>query len=268
MLRAQHFFDNKLCEQEQGFQVMTNPTPCARLPLLLLPGLLCDAALWAHQQVHLADVAAIEVPVLTDDDTIPAMAQRVLRAAPPRFAVAGLSMGGYVALEILRQAPDRILGLCLVNSAARPDSPEQKERRRALVGLARTGRFAGVTPRLLPMLVHPERVADPHVGGVVLEMASRVGRDAFCRQQRAIMERADARPLLANLAAPFLAIVGRHDAITPPDRAEEAASLVPGGQWAMLEHCGHLSPLEQPVATTALLRLWLSWIAQLSLVAP
>lgn len=128
-----------------------------KLPLILLPGLLCDGALWAHQSRYLEEVADVSVADLTRHDGVAAMAAAVLEAAPPRFAVAGLSMGGYVALEIARQAPDRVVKLALLDTNARADTDEQRRRRRGLMALANQGEFRGVTPRLLPMLIHPSR---------------------------------------------------------------------------------------------------------------
>lgn len=237
---------------------MTHPPQDARLPLLLLPGLLCDHALWAHQVAALADIADAQVADLTQADSVAAMATQVLATAPARFALAGLSMGGYVAMEIMRRAPERVLGLCLVDTTARPDTDEQRERRMALIKLAKMGKFKGVTPRLLPALIHPDRADDPAVAGVVLEMAERVGRDAFLRQQSAILGRIDSRPFLGAIQVPTLCIVGRDDAITPPDRLEEVAAAVPYGRCMVLDHCGHLAPLEQPDQTSALMREWLT----------
>jgi pimeloyl-ACP methyl ester carboxylesterase len=223
-----------------------------------LPGLLCDHALWAHQAAELSDIADIQVADLTKADNVVAMATQVLATAPAHFALAGLSMGGYVAMEIMRRAPERVLGLCLVDTTARPDTDEQRERRIALIKLAKMGKFKGVTPRLLPALIHPDRANDPAVAGVVMEMAERVGRDAFLRQQNAILGRIDSRPFLGDIKVPTLCIVGRDDAITPPDRLEEVAAAITGGRCVVLDHCGHLAPLEQPVQTTELMREWLA----------
>lgn len=237
---------------------MQHPSYDATQPLLLLPGLLCDRALWTHQIDHLADIADIMVPDLTDQDSIDAMASHVLSQAPDRFALAGLSMGGYVALSILRLAPDRVTRLCLLDTNARADSDEQIRRRGALVTLARTGRFKGVTPRLLPTLVHADHVNVPEIGGVVLAMAERVGRDAFCRQQQAILSRPDSRPFLPSIQVPTLCIVGRDDQISPPDRAQEMADAIAGASIAVIDHCGHMAPLEQPAITTSRMREWLT----------
>lgn len=227
-------------------------------PLILAPGLLCDGALWAHQVANLGDIAAIQVADLTLDDSVDAMAARVLEAAPPRFALAGLSMGGYVAFAILRAAPQRVMRLALLDTSAMPDTAEQTLRRKMLIGYAQTGRFKGVTPKLLPLLVHPDRVTEQPLAGEVMAMAERVGLEAFLRQQRAIMGRPDARPQLPGIAVPTLVACGRQDALTPLDRSEAMAAAIPGARLAVIEDCGHLSTMERPEAATALLRGWLT----------
>lgn len=224
--------------------------------LLLLPGLLCDVVLWEAQVAGLAGLARCRVADVTLDDGLPAMAARALALAPPRFALAGLSMGGYLAFEILRQAPGRITRLALLDTSARPDSPDQARRRRGLMALTRTGQFKGVTPRLLPQLVHPDNLAGP-VGSAVIAMAERVGRDAFLRQQAAILGRPDSRPDLPGLRLPTLVAVGESDTLTPPELAAEIAAAIPGARLHRIPGCGHLPPLEAPAAVTALLSDWL-----------
>jgi pimeloyl-ACP methyl ester carboxylesterase len=226
--------------------------------LVLLPGLLCDAALWAHQVVHLADTVRVTVADLTHDDSIPAMAERVLAAAPRSFALAGLSMGGYVAQEIMRRAPERVERLALLATNARADSAEKAATRRELIRLADLGKFKGVTPRLLPNLVHPSRLKDPAVADVVMEMAHRVGQAAFKRQQTAIMNRTDGRAELSAIRVPTLVICGRQDALSPVDLHREMADGIVGARLVVVEDCGHLSPLERPYAVTALMRYWLA----------
>jgi len=224
--------------------------------LLLLPGLLCDDRLWRDQIAALRGLARCSVPDLTRDDSLAAMAARALSAAPPRFALCGLSMGGYLTFEILRRAPERVTRLALFDTSARPDTPEQARRRHGLMALARSGRFRGVTPRLLPQLVHPAHVEGP-IGREVMAMAERVGQEAFLRQQAAILGRADSRPDLPGLRLPALIAVGEADMLTPPPLAEEMASLIPGARLAVIPGCGHLPPIEDPAATTTLLRAWL-----------
>lgn len=227
-------------------------------PLLLLPGLLCDARLWRDQMAAISGRQRCIVADLTLDDSLPAMAARAIAAAAaPHFALCGLSMGGYVALEIMRQAaPGQVTRLALLDTSARPDTPEQARRRRGLMALTRTGQFRGVTPRLLPQLVHPRHLDGP-VGAEVMAMAERVGRDAFLRQQQAILGRPDSRPDLPGIRVPTLVTVGEADVLTPPALSEEMAAAIPGARLAVLPGCGHLPPLEDPEATTALLAGWL-----------
>ena len=225
--------------------------------LILLPGLLCDAALWQHQVEHLKDMVAVSVADLTQDDSIPAMADRVLQSAPPRFALAGLSMGGYVAQEIMRQAPERVERLALIDTNARADKEDQVKARRDLIHLAEIGTFKGVTPRLLPNLVHPSRLEDPNVAGVVFAMAERIGQAAFKRQQEAILARKDGRGDLAAITVPTLVLAGRQDQLCPPKVQEEMVAQLPHARLVLVEDCGHLAPLERPYATTAVMRYWL-----------
>lgn len=229
-----------------------------KTPLVLLPGLLCDAALWRGQVDGLADVAECSVADLTRDDSLAAMARRVLQAAPPKFALAGLSMGGYCAFEMMRQAPQRVTRLALLDTSARADTPEQISRRRGLIELAEKGEFKGVTPRLLPLFIHPDRLNDKALTGAVTAMAERVGRDAFLRQQKAIIGRVDSRASLANIKCPTLVLCGREDQLTPLALHEEMVPLIAGVRLDVIDHCGHLSTMERPEAVTAELRQWLT----------
>jgi pimeloyl-ACP methyl ester carboxylesterase len=228
-----------------------------KIPLLLLPGLLDDAALWQPQVDGLGEIARSTVADLTQDDSIAAMARRALAAAPPKFALAGLSMGGYVAQEVMRQAPERVLRLALMDTSARSDTPEQTARRRGLIELSEKGEFKGVTPRLLPLLVHPARLEDKPLTSLVMAMAERVGKAAFLRQQKAIMGRPDGREDLRRIGCPTLILCGRQDALTPLALHEEIVSLVPGATLTVIEDCGHLSTLEKPVSVTRALFNWL-----------
>jgi pimeloyl-ACP methyl ester carboxylesterase len=226
--------------------------------LVLIPGLLCNRELWAHQSANLAHIAEITVADVTQDDTIAGMAQRLLAQAPREFALAGLSMGGYVAQEVMRQAPDRVSRLALLDTSARPDSDEQKARRRGLIALSTQGKFKGVTPRLLPLLIHPDRLDDTLLVGRITAMAEDVGQAGFVRQQTAIMGRIDGRPTLRDIRCPTVVLGGAEDAITPPEVMAEIADLVPGATYHLLPNCGHLSTMEKPEAVTDLLAAWLT----------
>jgi len=237
-----------------------DPAPPAVRPLMptvFLPGLLCDAALWRPQIDSLAAHVAPMVADLTLDDSIPAMARRVLAVAPPRFALVALSMGGYVALEILRQAPGRVSSVALLDTSARADSAERAAQRRVGMASLERGRFVGITRQLLDRLVHPDKSVGP-VADALKAMALRVGGAAFLRQQHAILDRVDMRPVLPGVRVPTLVAVGDGDRITPPHEAEEIARLIPGAHLHTFDACGHLPALEQPGETAALLKWWLA----------
>ena len=227
-----------------------------RLPLVLLPGLLCDQRLWRDQARDLGDVAEPSIPDLTLDDSLSAMANRVLDAAPERFALAALSMGGYVAFEILRQQPRRVTRLALLDTSAALDSPQRVTQRLAGIQSLKHGRFFGVTTRMLPQLVHTRHVDGP-IGAEVQTMAKRVGGNAFLRQQHAILNRPDSRPLLPSIDVPTLIAVGDSDILTPPSDAEEMHRQIAGSSYYVFTACGHLPPMEAPEETSRLLRRWL-----------
>ncbi|MFC1673735.1 alpha/beta fold hydrolase [Pseudomonadota bacterium] len=225
-------------------------------PLIFLPGLLCDGALWAAQAEGLADIADVHVADLTGADTMEGLARAVLDTAPERFAVAGLSMGGYVAQEIMRQAPERVTHLAFLDTNARADLPEQSERRRALVAEAKSGDFADVGAQMLAVLVHPDFAAD--LRDTWLGMAERVGVQGYVNQQNAIMGRKDGRVDLAAVTCPTLVLCGEDDQLTPPDvHVEMVDAIGANATLVKIPHCGHLSTLEQPDAVTQALRAWL-----------
>jgi len=229
----------------------------AKPVLILVPGLLCDEALWRHQVEHLGDIAEVLVAKSTGRETMTSLAEAVLALTPGPFALAGLSMGGYIALEVIRQAPERVERFALLDTSARADTEEQSARRRGMMELAEKGNFKGVTSRTLPLFIHKDRLDDGPLVAEVTAMAERVGKDAYLGQQRAIMGRAESRPDLAKIAVPSLVICGRQDVLTPPELSEEIAAAIPGAALVTIEDCGHLSTMERPETVTALLRYWL-----------
>lgn len=226
--------------------------------IVFLPGLLCDARLWQAQTMALTGAYDCRIPALHGEDNIPALARHALAEAPGRFSLVGLSMGGYVAMEIMRLAPERVTRLMLCDTSARPDTPEQKARRQTLLTLSRSGKFKGVTPRLLPSLIHPDRLQDAAVTEPILAMAEHIGREGFQRQQTAIMGRIDSRPFLPRITCPTTIIVGANDQLTPLSIAQEMAALIPHAGLEIIPHCGHLPPLEQPATFNQLLLAWLN----------
>jgi pimeloyl-ACP methyl ester carboxylesterase len=229
------------------------------LPIVLVPGLTCSARLYAEQIPALWRFGPVTVADHTRDDSMAAIARRSLAAAPPRFALAGLSMGGYVAFEIMRQAPARVAKLALLDTGARAETPEQTERRKVVIALAKSGRYAEVADIAFPLYVHRSRHNDTALKQLVRMMAQETGVEAFLRQQQAIMSRPDSRPGLASIKCPTLVLVGDGDEATPSELAREIAAGIAGAQLAIIADCGHLSTLEQPERVTAALVDWMNW---------
>jgi pimeloyl-ACP methyl ester carboxylesterase len=227
-------------------------------PVVLVPGLNCTPRLYAEQIPALWQFGPVTVADHRQDDHMDAIARRILADAPQRFALVGLSMGGYIAYAILRAAPERVARLALLATSARADLPEQTERRRAQIGIALAGRFAEIHEQQWPLFVHKNRHGDEALRRVVRLMAEETGPEAFVRQQRAIMSRPDARELLKTVRCPTLVLVGDGDELTPPKLAEEIAGLVAGSRLAVVADCGHLAPLERPEAVTRALVEWMS----------
>jgi pimeloyl-ACP methyl ester carboxylesterase len=228
------------------------------LPIILVPGLDCSARLYAAQIPALWRFGPVTVAAHTRDDTMAAIARRILADAPPRFALAGLSMGGYIALEIVRQAANRVDRLALLDTNARDDSAEAQEKRHANIALAESGRFEEAIELVWPLLVHPNRHNDSLLKQIHVAMCHDVGAEAYVRQQRAILTRADSRPLLAAIRCPTLVLVGEQDELTPPFLSEEMAAGIASAKLVKVPHCGHLSTLEQPDAVNAALVEWMS----------
>jgi pimeloyl-ACP methyl ester carboxylesterase len=224
-----------------------------RPDLVLLPGLTNDARVWRGTIDALRDAATVDVGDLSGHATMTALAADVLARAPARFALAGLSMGGYCALEILRQAPGRVIALALVDTSARPDTAESRANREKQIERSRTD-YAALVEELLRKWVHPSRLDDPAVADVVRAMAADCGADVFARQQRAIMSRADSRPMLSSIRCPAVVICGRDDALMPLSIHEELARGIPGATLAVADDCGHLAPLERPAEVAGAIR--------------
>ena len=229
------------------------------LPVVLVPGLTCSARLYAEQIPALWRFGPVMVADHTRDDSMASIARRILAGAPPRFALAGLSMGGYIAFEIMRQAPQRVARLALLDTGARAETPEQTERRKVAIALAKSGRYAEVPDIAFPIYVHRNRLNDADLKRTVRMMAEETGVDAFLRQQQAIMSRPDSRPGFSSIKCLTLVLVGDGDEATPPELAREIAGAITGARLVMIADCGHLSTLEQPEKVTAALVDWMKW---------
>ncbi|MEO1609794.1 MAG: alpha/beta hydrolase [Pseudomonadota bacterium] len=226
--------------------------------LILVPGLLCSDMLFSEQMSGLRDVANIRIGRVIKHDSLAGMAAAILRTAPPEFALAGLSLGGYVAFEIMRQAPERISRLALLNTNARADRLEQIKFRQMLIAMANTMGPRSVQAAALPMLIHPSRLTDRPLVDRILNMADAIGRAAFVRQQQAIIDRHDNRSFLTAIACPTVIIVGEQDIMTPVKVAREMQDGIGESILEVIPACGHLSTMERPHEVNAILRQWLA----------
>ena len=232
--------------------------PSLDLPrLVFLPGLVNDARFWQAQIDGLAGLADCTVGDVTGHDTISALAASVLKQAPAtHFALAGLSMGGYVALEVMRQAPERVIALALLDTSAHPDTPQATEARRTAMKLSETD-YPAVLAALLPKLMLPAHAQKETLAHLFTTMAQSVGAEGYRRQQTAIIGRIDSRPFLGSITCPTLVLCGDGDAVTPVEVHQEMAAAIPNADLKILPDCGHLSAMEQPSDVTEALKGWL-----------
>lgn len=227
-------------------------------PLLLIPGLLCTGDLFRDQIVALSHNRPVMVADHRRADSVKEIAAQILRAAPPRFALAGLSMGGYIALEIMRNAPQRVERLALLDTSAAPDTPEGTDMRLKRMAATREGRFLEMAEGMLPGLMLSAHAQDAALKRRYMTMAEETGAEAFIRQQTAIMGRPDSRPTLGAIAVKTLVLVGREDALTPPEAAKVIAEGIESATLVILPECGHLSTMERPKEATRALVEWLA----------
>jgi pimeloyl-ACP methyl ester carboxylesterase len=226
--------------------------------LYLLPGLLCDEAIWRHQTTALGALGLrTQVPDFRHCDSIAAMARHVLADAPEQFALAGHSMGARVAIDILRLAPERVARLALLDTGTHPRRDGEAEKRQNLVDLARAEGMAALARRWLPPMLHPRRVADAALMAELTAMVERQSPEIFARQVRALLDRPDAQAVLGHIACPVLLGVGRQDGWSPPAQHEAMARAIPQARLVVFEDSGHMAPVEAPDAVTAALRAWL-----------
>ena len=223
------------------------------LPIVFIPGLMCTGRIYQHQVETLGQTHPVLLANHWSHDSMAGIAKSILDVASETFALAGMSMGGYVALEIMRQAPGRVTKLILMSTSAKPDTPERSaDRRKQVEGARKYGVRAG-TKELYPKLVHPARHEDAPLLTTFFEMAEELGVDAFANQIEAIIGRPDSRPMLGKITAPTLVIAGKDDALITPENSEELANGIPGARLALIEHCGHMGMIERPESYTKLI---------------
>lgn len=221
--------------------------------LILLPGLLSDKALWRHQTHHLGDIAHIKVIELTDNSS-ESMISTVLKHAPKQFALAGHSMGGWLALEVVKAVPERIIKLCLLNTTARSDSSEKYLNRKKMIEAVNQGQFTDVANNITNHFVYHQVVKKD-----ILDMFLRVGQQTFINQQTAMMNREECISTLPNILCPTLIIHAQQDKNFSKEMHEELTYHIPHAQLAIVEDSGHMSPMEMPQAITTLMRYWLTY---------
>jgi pimeloyl-ACP methyl ester carboxylesterase len=233
--------------------------------LLLVPGLLCDDAVWAPQGEALADIAAVRVANNGETDSLGALAESIIAHAPPRFALAGHSMGGRIALEVARRVPERLIGLALLDTGHEALAPgeagkREAEGRHALLALARREGMRAMARTWVQGMVYPPRLSDEELIEPILDMFERRTPDLFAMQIRALLARPDATSVLSTLKCPTLVLCGREDAWAPPSRHDVMAKMIRHSTLEIIPDCGHMAPLERPQAVSQALRRWLESI--------
>lgn len=226
------------------------------MELLLIPGLLCDDSLWAEQVKALSGEANITIPDHKSHDVMEVLAAAILAKAPAEFALAGFSMGGYIALEIMRQAPERVLKLALLDTSPYADREEQTAFRKQKMEEARKSGKASIAS-IFASLMYQDRYEDNDLVAAVFAMDKNNTVESFINQQRAIISRSNSTPWLSSISCPTLILCGRQDALTPLSVHQEMADKIPRATLVVIEQCGHASTMERPEEVSAAMLEWL-----------
>lgn len=221
-----------------------------KVPLILVSGLLCDESVWAHQIKNLSDLAVIKV-VCPNQDRPQKMVEEILSQSPDRFALAGHSMGGWLALEVMRRAPEKVTHLCLLNTTAKPDTPIKKAKRQEMIQRVENGQFSDIVEELVNNFVF-----NADLKSKVKMMLQKSGEHAFIREERSMLLRAECLSILPTIHCPTLVIHADKDKVFTLEDHQELASNIPNANLSILENCGHMSPMEKPEELTSLLRSW------------
>ncbi len=230
----------------------------SNLPLVMIPGLACTAALFADQVPMLAQGREVIIGDHMQHDSMADIATHILATAPKRFALAGLSMGGYISLEIIRQAPERVERLALLDTSARADTADKSALRREALELVAAGKYMAVCRSTLDLSIAASRHGDATLKAAIIDMAVDTGADVWAMQTRAIIGRMDSVPMLGSITCPTLVVVGDEDQLTPPELAVEMAEGIADARLEVVADCGHMSTMEQPDIVTGLLQEWLA----------
>jgi pimeloyl-ACP methyl ester carboxylesterase len=222
-----------------------------KIPLILVSGLLCDESTWAHQVNNLKDLAEIHV-ICPHQDTPQKMVEEILKPAPDRFALAGHSMGGWLSLEVMRRAPERVTRLCLLNTTAKPDTPAKQAKRHEMIQRAENGQFAKVVDELVSHFVF-----DAHVIEAVRRMLQKSGAEAFIREEQSMLLRDECLSILPLIHCPTLVVHAEKDQVFSLEDHEELIHHIPKAKLSIVQACGHMSPMEKPQIITDLMRSWL-----------
>lgn len=227
--------------------------------LYLLPGLLCDARVWEHQARNLSSLVEIRIPDFSQLDSLDAMADAVLAEAPESFLLAGHSMGGRVALQILHKAPERIHKLALLDTGTHALKPGEVEKRQVLIDLAEREGMGAMARVWAPPMVHPARHSDAALMHAIFAMVESYSVASFKMQIKALLNRPDALPFLAKAPAGTLVLCGREDAWSPPEQHEVISQALPDRPpVTIINDSGHMSTMEQPEAVTAAMCRWVT----------
>jgi pimeloyl-ACP methyl ester carboxylesterase len=227
--------------------------------LLFLPGFMLTEALWDDMRDGLAALGNCHFGDLSRNDSIASMAAHVLAAAPPRFILFGFSMGGFVAQQIVRQAPERVLALALLNTSSRAQTPQEAAQTAAQLALARDIPFKGLTSRALASSVHPARRGDAALLGRLQAMALKNGKPVFLRQMAALRD--DDPDGLERIDCPTLIVGSSDDGLRSLAESEQMARRIAGSRLVVMRDCGHMTPLEKPAELLDVIRQWQAQIA-------
>jgi len=223
-----------------------------KVPLILVSGLLCNELVWSHQIKNLSDLALINV-ICPNQDTPQKMVEEILKQSPDQFALAGHSMGGWLCLEVMRRASERVTHLCLLNTTAKPDTPAKKAKRKEMIQRVENGQFSDVVEELVNNFVFDKNIKDK-----VKRMLQKAGEQAFIREERSMLLRDECLSVLPTIHCPTLVVHAEKDRVFTLEDHQELVSNIPKAKLSILEDCGHMSPMEKPEVITSLLRLWLT----------